>query len=124
MLDGPLNEPAEERSIELAEAELGFALPADYKAFIRIHNGGEGFLKDGYLIIWRIEEVASFNQEYEVSEYAPGIVLFGSSGGGEGYGWDISQASMPVVRVPFIGMGRDVVVSVSQRFSMFVEATK
>jgi hypothetical protein len=41
-----------------------------------------------------------------VEKYAPGIVLFGSTGGGEGYGFDTQSAPVPVVRLPFIGMER------------------
>lgn len=32
-----------------------------------------------------------FNEEYQVRQYAPGVILFGSDGGGEAYGFDIYE---------------------------------
>ncbi|ULR88298.1 SMI1/KNR4 family protein [Comamonas sp. B21-038] len=102
--DGQLNERASSAAIQAAIAALGRSLPSDYLQFIGEHDGGEGFIGDNYLILWKSEELATFNRQYEVEKYAPGIVLFGSDGGGEGYGFDTREATMPVVRIPFIGM--------------------
>jgi hypothetical protein len=99
-----LNAGASEDAIRDAVSLQGCLLPADYLQFLREHNGGEGFLGNNYLILWQIEELNAFNQEYEVKQYAPGLVLFGSSGGGEGYAFDTRDEAMPVVQVPFIGM--------------------
>lgn len=85
-------------------SSLSFSLPVDYVKFLRESNGGEGFINNNYLILWRAEELKIFNQEYEVEKYAPGLFLFGSDGGGEGYGFDLRDNSMSVIRVPFIGM--------------------
>ena len=79
--------------------------------------GGEGFLGANYIIFWKAEELSSLNREYEVDKYAPGILLFGSDGGGEGYGFDTQYAAMPVVRVPFIGMDRRYATAVASNFS-------
>lgn len=82
--------------------------------FFKAHDGGEGFIGDGYIIFWRVEEVVDFNREYEVGTYAPGIFWFASNGGGEGYGFDTSDVAMPVVRVPFIGMDRQHAILVAR----------
>ena len=42
-----------------------------------------------------------------VSEFAPGLILFGSDGGGEAYAFDVREAVPIIVEVPFIGMGGD-----------------
>jgi len=102
--DWILNAGASEGAIREAVSLLGCPLPADYLQFLREHNGGEGFIANNYLIVWKIEELNAFNQEYEVGQYAPGLVLFGSSGGGEGYAFDTRDEAMPVVQIPFIGM--------------------
>lgn len=104
--DGALNPPAVESKLNELALSLGYSLPADYVHFLQRHDGGEGFVGENYLILWKAEELIRFNREYEVEQYAPGIFLFGSNGGGEGYGFDIKDPAMPVVRVPFIGMDR------------------
>jgi hypothetical protein len=34
-------------------------------------NGGEGFIGKHFVRLWRIEELANRNQDYQVAEYAP-----------------------------------------------------
>jgi hypothetical protein len=51
------------------------------------------------------QRLEQFNREYEVNEYASGIILIGSDGGGEGFGFDRQSVAMFIVRVPFIGIG-------------------
>lgn len=99
-----LNDGASEEVLQAAALALGHTLPEDYVRFLRMNDGGEGFVGEHYLILWRAEELSQFNAEYEVAQDAPGLLLFGSTGGGEGYGFDTRDPSMPVVRVPFIGM--------------------
>ncbi len=107
LTEGQLNAPANAVVVDGLSASLGVVLPKDYTNFLKQHNGGEGFIGDNYIIFWRAEELADFNREYEVERYAPGIVLFASNGGGEGYGFDTQSAAMPIVRIPFIGMARE-----------------
>ena len=99
-----LHEGASDMAVQDAIAALGRALPGDYVDFMRRHDGGEGFVGARYLILWRIAELLPFNNDYEVEIDAPGLLLFGSTGGGEGYGFDTRVSTMPIVRVPFIGM--------------------
>jgi hypothetical protein len=104
LTEGQLDPPASPEVIRELSVRLGVELPADYVALLQCHNGGEGFIGDNYIVLWKAEEVPDFNREYEVHEYAPGILLFGSDGAGEGYGFDTRTPAMPIVRVPFIGM--------------------
>ena len=98
---------ATEESIQKVEATLGWKLPDDYRRFLMYKNGGEGFLGENYLILWSLDELPQFNLEYEVQEYAPGFVFFGSNGGGEGFAFDTRKNPSPVVQVPFIGMSHE-----------------
>ena len=50
------------------------------------------------------------------NKYAPGILLFGSDGGGEGYGFDTQTKGMPIVRIPFIGMARRYATHIAKNF--------
>ena len=116
LTEGYLDTPADAGVIDGLFESLGLALPRDYLDFLCQHNGGEGFIGDNYIIFWKVEELADFNREYEVEKYAPGIFLFGSDGGGEGYGFDTQSAAMPIVRVPFIGMERRYATPVARDF--------
>ena len=110
LTEGQLNGPANASAIDGLSTSLGMTLPESYIEFLGTHDGGEGFIGDNYVVFWKAEELAVFNREYETAEYAPGIVLFASDGGGEGYGFDTLDAAMPVVRIPFIGMDRQYAV--------------
>ncbi|MBT0627348.1 SMI1/KNR4 family protein [Pseudomonas fluorescens] len=113
LTEGQLNGPAEIPAVDGLSTHLGVALPESYIEFLKTHDGGEGFIGDSYIIFWKAEELVEFNREYEVETYAPGILLFASNGGGEGYGFDTLDAAMPVVRIPFIGMNRQYAISVA-----------
>jgi len=117
MRDWQLNKGATDESMHHAVASLGYSLPKDYEEFLREHNGGEGFVGKDYLILWKVEELEPFNREYEVDKYAPRLLLFGSNGGGEAYGFDTRSAMLPVVRVPFIGMDLKYATPVANSFS-------
>ncbi|RDI07557.1 SMI1/KNR4 family protein SUKH-1 [Pseudomonas fluorescens] len=106
LTEGEFNDPAESEILNDLSTHSGMALPKSYIDFLKQHNGGEGFIGENYIVFWSAEELADFNREYEVEVYAPGILLFASSGGGEGYGFDTNDAAMPIVRIPFIGMDR------------------
>lgn len=112
-----LNAAVTEEALLAAVAVLGRSLPPDYALFLSEHNGGEGFIGDNYVILWKAEELGPFNREYEVDQLAPGLVLFGSNGGGEGYGFDTRSADMPIVRVPFVGMDLQYATPVASSFS-------
>jgi hypothetical protein len=116
LTEGQLDPPADPGVVEALSSSLKVALPLDYLDFLRQHNGGEGFIGDNYIIFWKAEELADFNREYEVDRYAPGIVLFGSDGGGDGYGFDTRSAAMPIVCVPFIGMELRYATPVAKNF--------
>jgi len=117
-----LNSGASEEAIHDAELALGYSLPSDYVKFLRAQNGVEGFVGNNYLIIWRVEELSPFNAEYEAAKYVPGLVLFASSGGGAGYGFDTREVSMPVVSVEFIGMDWSEADRVAGNFTEFLNS--
>lgn len=110
---------ASKAAIDAAIQAVGLPLPLEFCEFLSVHNGGEGFVGESYLVIWAAEELAQFNQEYQVSEYAPGLLLFGSDGGGEGYAFDFRQNSPSIVKVPFIGMELKYATPVAKTFSEF-----
>lgn len=106
LTEGQLNGPSTAPVVEESLKGLWAKLPEAYTEFLKMHDGGEGFIGDNYVVFWKADDLARFNREYEVEKYAPGIFLFASDGGGEGYGFDTENAAMPIVRIPFVGMER------------------
>lgn len=115
-----LNDGSSQDLICNATKSLKFTLPSDYIELLCDHDGGEGFIGDNYLMLWKSEELAVFNEEYEVEKYAPGIFLFGSNGGGESYGFDLRDPSMPIVRIPFVGMDLRYARTMATNFTDFL----
>ncbi|MBC7987458.1 MAG: SMI1/KNR4 family protein [Sphingomonadaceae bacterium] len=119
-----LNEGASDRAVGEMLSNLGTPLPNSYLQFIRQHNGGEGFVGKHYLSLWKIEDLAQFNKDYEVFDYAPGFIFFGSYGGGEGFAFDTTDQRLPISIIPFIGMSREDAIRVSDSFDGFFEALR
>jgi len=114
------NEPASAASIQLLLESCGIDLPDDYLEFLKLSNGAAGTLPNSYhLILWPAERLVERNRAYEVQEYAPGIFIFGSSGGGEAYGFD-ARSSMDVIQVPFVGMDLSDVEHLAPSFTQFL----
>lgn len=108
--------------IERTGEQLGARLPGEYIDFLKLTNGAEGFVgPNSYVMLWCVEELAELNQSYEVQNYVPGLLLFGSDGGGEAYGFDMRNPGWPIVQVPFIGMAWDVAQPIGSSFVEFLE---
>lgn len=110
------NAPASENALQALCSRFA-GMPNDYTSWLQGSNGGEGFLGESYVILWRAEEIEQFNKEYEVEDYAPGLILIGSSGGGEGYAFDTRITPWGVVSVPFIGMDLRHAILIGRSFS-------
>lgn len=116
-----LNKPISEESLESIEKKLEIKLPSDYLFFLRQANGGEGFIGESYLILWKAEELEPYNKDYQVEEYAPGVFLFGSSGGGEAFGFDTRALPYKVIQIPFVGMELKYAYCVANSFYELLE---
>jgi SMI1/KNR4 family protein SUKH-1 len=112
--------PADDAMVSSGESQMGRRLPVDYIQFLKIGNGGEGFVGSAYAILWGADELSSMNRSYEVEEYAPGLLIFGTDGGGEAYGFDTRSPDWPVVQVPFIGMAWDLARPMGASFGEFL----
>ena len=67
-----------EKPEKMITAVNGLALPEDYLAFMREHNGGEGPLgENNYGRFYKLEELQEINDEYEVSSSWPGYIVIG-----------------------------------------------
>lgn len=115
------NEPTTVSLIQQFEVQSGILLPKDYADFLCWANGGEGFIGSAYLILWRLEDLLNLNLSYQVREYAPGLLLFGSDGGGEAFALDTRQVIKPILSVPFVGMNINNARFVADTFTAFLE---
>jgi hypothetical protein len=111
---------ASAEAIARAARSLGLQLPHDYECFLRFANGGEGFIGDHYAILWSAEELAQLNRDYEVQRYAPGLLIFGTNGGGEAFAFDTRRFPWAVVQVPFIVMELDAAEPLAPSFEAFL----
>lgn len=118
------NAGASADAIRTATHALKINLPRDYLAFLGATNGGEGMIGETYLMLWRVEELAEMNTAYQVDEYAPGLLLIGSDGGGEAFAFDTRTNPWPVVKVPFVGMDLQYAEVLSPSFDAFLKTLK
>src|SRR5215475_9806818 len=71
----------------------------------------------GWFQLWPPDEIAQLNEDYEVAEYAPGFLGFGSSGGGEMLAFD---QSLRVFMLPFITMKPEEAILVALSWDDFL----
>lgn len=102
-------------------SKVGAIPHQDYLSFIREHNGCDGPVgREGYLALWPLEKVVSATERYQVAEFAPGLLLFGSDGGNEAFAFDRQDPRWPVVSVPLVGLSRKDMWFVAPTFSEFI----
>lgn len=91
---------ASEVEIRHLQRALGLELPDQYRSFLRMANGAEGWIgenQNSYLIMHSVEGVIDLRRAYLDAGAPEWLVLFGSSGGGSGYGFDARVEAMPIV---------------------------
>lgn len=109
---------------DIVEVETQFQLkfPPDYVEFMLEANGGEGTVGErNYLRLWKIEELIQDNEENAAHDFASGLILIGSDGGGTAYGYDFRNEIPKLVEVDFIGLDLDSPFYSTYKFSEFIE---
>ena len=96
-------------------------LPDDYLQFLQYSDGGEGFIGNAYVMLWRLEELLDLNQGYKVEEFAPELFLFGSDGGGEAFAFDMRSSTVAIVSVPFIPLDSAYAYRLGSSFDDFLD---
>ncbi len=95
-------------------------LPEEYIRYVAGNGPKEGGLaiEPGWFQLWPPDEVNKLNRDYQVEEFAPGFLGFGSSGGGEMLAFD---ADGRIVMIPFVGMSADDARPVAGSWTAFTE---
>ena len=113
------NEPATEERIIAFEKGERMPLPACYRNFLKMGNGGEGSIGEfGYANFWRIEDISELNLGYKIQEYLPGYLVIGSDGGGEAFA--IRHNDAYFVQVPFVGLSVEDCIFMGNTFEEFL----
>lgn len=89
------NAPVNKQLFNEVISVLNFNLPADYLEFIENYNGGEGQIgKNGYLMLWPIENLLPYNNEYQFDVYAPKYFVFGKDAADTAFAFDKSDSAI------------------------------
>ncbi|HKV32092.1 MAG TPA: SMI1/KNR4 family protein [Candidatus Dormibacteraeota bacterium] len=92
-----------DEELDAAEAALGMRLPGDYRAMMHQANGGEAEFGKSWVRIWSVELLVETNAYFRANDFAPGLVFFGTDGGGEAYAWDLRpNRRATYIVIPFI----------------------
>lgn len=117
-----LNASSSREALIHLQSAIGLDLPVDYTEFMLRSNGREGSIgHNGYLVLWKTDNILPWNDWYGVSEFAHGLILFGSDGGDTVYAFDTRFKEPQIVEVPFIGMDLSEVKRIGASFVEFLE---
>ena len=106
--------------LRAAETELGVSFPDDYSAFIVSSGRVDRDFGGSWLMLYGVEELAPLNRSYDHSERYPGLVLFGSDGGGEGVGFDFRSNPPRIVLVNYVSAGWHEAIVQADTFTDFM----
>lgn len=88
--------------LDQVQAKLKIIFPKEYIGFMLESNGAEGQVgSNSYLRVWSTEQIVPFNDGYAVNEFTPGLIYFGTDGGGMAYAFDVRTVTTSIVEFPF-----------------------
>ena len=92
--------PADPAEVQRLRQEFGQQVPDDYLAFVAAHDGAEGPVG----VLAPVAQVGRADDLYPELDHLHGLVVFGTDGGLEVFGFD---ATGTVVVIPWIGGPED-----------------
>jgi hypothetical protein len=105
--------PSAAADVAAAEDALGIALPEDYKAFLRLHDGAHGWIGNTHLELWPAGELAAINRDHA----SLGLLAFGGDGRGALLAFDLRSRPHGVAIVPLASFTHHAARPVAGSFS-------
>jgi SMI1 / KNR4 family protein len=86
------NHGVDSKDITVIEEQLNAAFPQDYITLLKRSNGGEGYVGENYISLWKVEDLPALNEEYQIQKYLSEKFLgIGTDGGGICYGFCLDK---------------------------------
>jgi len=114
--------PATLSEISAIEIFFNYTFPTDYKDLLLVTNGLEGRTEKQYLVLWSTHELMELNTAYQVKEFVSDLIIFGSDGAEDAFGFNTSGKTISVVKLPFIGMGYLPTEKLDDSFNSFLSS--
>jgi hypothetical protein len=117
-------EGARPEALDAAAKATGIELPADLRAFLQKHDGARGMVgpRKRPLVFWSADQIAREAEAQEVTRATPGLLLFGSDGGAEGYGYLPRLQRGKYGRISFMAAGPHEFESLGESLDELVRA--
>jgi hypothetical protein len=98
---------------------ITFDLPERFIEFYSSTNGAIISSEENYTELWPLTEIIQLNVDYNVNEYAPEFLFFGSDGGDTAF--SIEKKTGYIYNIPFIGMSKEEASFICKTFNEFLE---
>ena len=63
------NHGVDSKDITVIEERLNAAFPQDYITLLKRSNGGEGYVGENYISLWKVEDLPALNEDYQIQKY-------------------------------------------------------
>jgi hypothetical protein len=78
-----------QNELDVEKVNKLYDFPNEYLQFMGYSNGGEGYIGENYLYLWKIENIEQLNKDYNIQKYlGVNCYGFGSNGGGQCFCFD------------------------------------
>lgn len=102
-----LNSPPSTLEIENFLNKFDFSIDPDYLEFLRVHDGGEGFLtNNNFISLWTVSDLLDMNPYYDHDHFCDNVIILGSNGSDIAYG--MTKIDHTYFYAPYIGMSEEV----------------
>jgi len=108
------------QEITAAELALGFRLPEQYRDFVQLVDGAEGWAGEAYVSLWPVAQLAELNALARVAEFAPDLTVFGTDGGTEAFVFDRRGDAIKFASRPIVGLALDRESATAATFGRFL----
>jgi hypothetical protein len=111
--------PSNINAITEMEKHLGIKFPQDYKDFLLLSNGFDGFVGESAVSLNNISNIKTYTEGY-CSEFFPDLIHIGTNGGGEMYVLNKSTPTLTYGIIPYISMPEDL-IPLGETFEEFIK---